>query len=209
MKKWTMMGVGVVLLAISARGFAEASPANLVRLGGGVGFPSNGSGWVTDHLQTGYLASLSYDRLVAARWALEGGAMYLRNPVDTSGTPISELNLEVDTLGLYAAVRGDWLARKKFKLYSDIGIGYYQTSLYADGLLEDTATGWGIPYGLGGEFFLPKHFSLDLRVGYLPLFMSQGGSFNSLDVQLLAGYAWGKAQPRLAKPKEREPRSRL
>ena len=199
------MGASLILLAISARGFAETSPANLVRLGGGVGLPSTGSGWITEHLQTGYAAGLSYDRFIAGRWALEAGASYLRNPVDTSGTPISNLNLNVDTLGLHAGVRGDWLARKKFDLYSDLGVGYYQTSLYSNSRLEDKATGWGIPVGLGTEFLLPKHFSLDLRLGYLPLFMSRGASFNSWDAQtpgrLLLGQAPAAAgQTQRARP---------
>ena len=207
-KKW-MLGAGLILLIVAGRGLAEETPANLVRLGGGMGFPANGSGWVTDHLQTGYLASLSYDRFLAGRWGLEAGVSYLRNPVDTGGTPISDLNLMVDTLGLHAGLRGDWLTRKKFLLYADAGVGYFQTALYSDSSLEDTATGWGIPLGLGGEVFLPKQFRLGLRVGYLPLFMSKGASFDSLEVQLQVGYCWGRAQPRPTKPKPRGPSPRF
>ena len=216
MKKLLSLGVDFFLLGISAVGVADSTPgkagaaaenpANLVRLGGGVGFPSSGSGWVTDHLQMGYLGVASYDRFVAPRWALEAGFSFLRNPVDTSGTAISDKTLLVDTLGVHGGLRGDWLAKKKLRLYADAGVGYYHSSLYANSRQEDTGNGWGIPLGLGGEVFLPKRISLDLRAGYLPLFMSKGAGFNSWDVQLLVGTYWGTVKPHPAKPKEREER---
>jgi hypothetical protein len=218
-KKLFSGGAVFLVLGISALGLADSTPAkagseavnpaHLVRLGGGVSFPSNGRGWITEHLEMGYLGVASYDRFLAPRWALEAGFSFLSNPVDTSGTQISDKTVLVDNLGVHVGLRGDWLARKQWRLYADLGAGYYRSLLLADGHQEDTANGWGLPVGLGGEVFLPARLSLDLRGGYLPLFMSRGASFNSWQVQLLVGTYWGKVQSRPARPRERREKDLL
>ena len=205
MQRWKRAGWCFLLLGMASPGFSQETPANLVRLGAGATFPGNGSGWVTDHLQTTWMATAGYDRFLTPHWALEAGGSWQRNPVDTSDSPISDLDLFSDTWGLHAGVRSDLLTKKTFHLYADLGIGFYQSLLYVNGAQEDSAAGWGVPLGLGGEFFLPARLSLGLRLGYLPLFMSQGASFDSLQVQLQVGTFWGKTQFQTPRKPKREP----
>ena len=205
MPRWKIAGWCFLLLGMASPGFSQEAPANLVRLGAGATFPVNGTGWITDHLQTSWMATASYDRFLSPHWALEAGGSFQRNPVDTSDSPISDLDLFSDTWGLHAGVRSELFTQDTFHFYTDLGIGFYQSMLYADGTREDSASGWGVPLGLGGEFFLPARLSLGLRLGYLPLFMPKGASFDSLEVQFLIGTFWGKTPGQTSNKTKREP----
>lgn len=192
MRKIIIAGWCLWSLAAARPGFGQDRPVHLLRLGAGAAFPVNGTGWVTDRLQTGWLVSVGYDYFLHPNWALEVGGSFQRNQVDTEDSPLSDLTLFSDTWGLHAGGRANWPVRNDFHLHADLGVGFYQSLLYAEGHREDSAIGWGLPLGVGAEFFLPRRLCLGLRLGYLPRFMSRGASFDSLSVQVQIGTVWGR-----------------
>jgi hypothetical protein len=173
---------GFAGLVLIMAGLSCAEEKNFIVVGAGTAFPSNGSGWITRHLETGWAASLEYSRRGEGRLAFYLDARVLDHSVDTAGTTEEDSEVNSMTYGLEAGLRYLFLTKEKLDFFAGAGAGFYASELRADSKVEDRASGNGLGLNIGASIRLTRRVFINGRVDYLLLLLGQGASFDDLSV---------------------------
>jgi outer membrane protein W len=181
----------IIGLALSLACLPAASEeSHRVAIGGGIAIPSNGTGWITEHLETGLAVDLDYSYKGAKKYGFYINARMLDHDVDVSDTTMEDDSITSTTTGTSAGIKYWFLSKNKLDLYAGAGIGFYNSELKADGSTEDSSSGSGLDLNIGANVNFTSLLFLNARVDYLTLMMGEGASYDDLSVVAGLGFSF-------------------
>jgi hypothetical protein len=186
---WPALAFILVMTGIGSS--AMSREKNSLVMMGGMAWPSNGSGWITEHMEQGWSGYIEYCRRGRGRLDFYVNGRLLDHPVDVSGTTEEDKSVNTSTYGIAAGIKYQLLEREKFDSFAGAGVGFFSSQLLADSSVEDTSSGAGLDFNLSASTPLSSRFFLQFHLDYLMLFMGEGASFDELALSAGAGYNFG------------------
>lgn len=165
--------------------FCTASGAvekNMISIRVGAAMPSNGSGWITRHLENGWCAGLEYSRVLQEKWSFYVDASAADHSVDTSDTTEEDSDVSSFVYGAGAGLRYSLLTKEKFMALAGAGVGIYASELRSDSSVEDSASAFGLDVNLVLIRNLRKNIYLSGRADYMKFFSEEGASFDDITI---------------------------